>query len=124
MNYASPVSRLIALAIDWVVLLIIGAIVGLVLGNEIGGLVAFIIGVTYQWFFLTQQNGQTPGKKLMGIRVVKADGGALGPIDPILRYIGYFINSFLLMIGWLWALIDSKRQGFHDKLAGTVVVKA
>ena len=34
-----------------------------------GGIASFIFGVIYQWYFLTQQNGQTPGKRLMGIRV-------------------------------------------------------
>ena len=40
----------------------------------------------------------------------------------IIRYAGYYISSFL-MIGFIWIIFDSKNQGLHDKLAGTVVVR-
>jgi uncharacterized RDD family membrane protein YckC len=42
----------------------------------------------------------------------------------IVRYIGYYINSFIFMLGWIWAIFDSNKQGWHDKLAGTYVVPA
>ncbi|NDJ60843.1 MAG: RDD family protein, partial [Chloroflexi bacterium] len=89
-----------------------------------GGIISFIIGLGYNWFFWTQWNGQTPGKRLMNIRVIKANGEPLTFTDSLLRYVGYYINTFLLMIGWIWAIFDSNRQGFHDKLASTYVVRA
>ena len=118
-------TRFIALVIDGVILGIIGAVLGMVLGStNTGGIVGFLIGVGYQWYFLTQQNGQTVGKKLMGIRVIKVNGEPLTPVDVLIRYIGYFINSAIILLGWIWALFDSNRQGWHDKLAGTYVIKA
>lgn len=116
-------TRFVALIIDGIILGLITSVLfwG---GRETGGLVGFIIGVGYQWYFLTQQNGQTPGKRLMGIRVVKANGAPLEAMDVIIRYIGYYINSFVFMLGWIWALFDSENQGWHDKLASTYVVRA
>lgn len=124
-NLASPGQRLIALIIDTVILSIVGGVLGVGSGQQILGIGAgFIVGAAYNWYFWTQQNGQTPGKMLVGIRVVKADGGKIGDVEAVIRYIGYYVNTFLLLLGWLWALVDDQRQGLHDKLAGTVVVKA
>lgn len=126
--------RFIAIFIDGIILGIIGAIVGAVIPGTtvqggsgvttIGPVVSFIIGVLYYWYFLTQQNGQTLGKKIMGIRVVREDGAPLTFVHVLIRYIGYYINSIVILLGWIWALFDSKKQGWHDKLAGTIVVKA
>lgn len=115
-------TRLIALMIDSI---IIGAVISAlgIHGSEwaLGNL---IVHLGYHWFFLTQMNGQTPGKLLFGIRVIKTNGKPLNATDVVLRYFGYLINSAVLNIGWLWAAFDSKNQGWHDKIAGTFVVKA
>jgi uncharacterized RDD family membrane protein YckC len=96
-----------------------------VLGStNTGGIVGFLIGVGYQWYFLTQNNGQTPGKRLMNIRVIKVSGEPLTAVDVVIRYIGYFINTAILLLGWIWAFFDANHQGWHDKLAGTYVVRA
>ena len=86
-------------------------------------MIGFIIGVIYQWYFLTQHNGQTPGKSMMKIRVIKTTGEPLDAATVIVRYVGYYINSIAVMIGWVWALFDSEHQGWHDKLASTYVVR-
>ncbi len=121
-NRADIGTRFLAIAIDSFVLgLIAGLLVGY--GREAGGIVSFIVGLVYNWYFWTQQDGQTPGKRLMNLRVVKTDGSPLSDTDAIVRYIGYYINTFVFMIGWIWALFDDRGQGLHDKLAGTVVVR-
>jgi uncharacterized RDD family membrane protein YckC len=125
MNQASLLGRLIALIVDGIILGVLSFLAGLILGDRIFGIgVGFIVGVIYNSYFWTQNNGQTPGKSLMGIRVVKTNGQPIGILDAVIRYIGYYINTFLLFLGWLWAVFDSRNQGFHDKLAGTVVVNA
>ncbi|MBE2270679.1 MAG: RDD family protein [Anaerolinea sp.] len=117
--------RLIALIIDSVIVGIIGGVFFGVSGDGgTGGIVGFLVGVAYQWYFLTQQDGQTLGKKMMGIRVVKLNGAKLEAADVIVRYVGYYINSIIAGLGWIWAAFDSKKQGLHDKLASTIVVKA
>jgi uncharacterized RDD family membrane protein YckC len=122
---ASLVTRLIALIIDGIILAIIYGLLAALTGRaELGGIASFIVGVIYQWYFLTTQNGQTPGKRVMGIRVVKVNGAPLTAADVIIRYVGYYINSVVVMLGWIWAIFDADKQGWHDKLAGTYVVTA
>lgn len=122
------IKRLIALIIDGLILGVIGFIIGLILGvlgldSWIGSIFSFVIGAGYYAYFLPK-NGQTPGKSIMGIRVVKMGGGGLTPVDAILRYIGYYVNSFLLMIGWIVALFTPDNRGIHDYIAGTRVIDA
>jgi uncharacterized RDD family membrane protein YckC len=116
-------TRFIALIIDSMIL---GAITGALFGagREAGIGVGMIVGIAYHWYFLTRHNGQTPGKMLMKIRVVKSDGSPMDDVTPVLRYVGYYINSAVIMLGWLWATWDDQRQGWHDKIANTVVVRA
>jgi uncharacterized RDD family membrane protein YckC len=116
-------TRLVALIIDNIILGLVAGI-GFV-GTRSGGgaAIGFLLGLGYQWYFLTQHDGQTLGKQLMGIRVVKINGEPLQTNDAVLRYIGYYLNSAIAMLGWLWAAVDSNRQGLHDKLAGTIVVR-
>ncbi|MCL4247995.1 MAG: RDD family protein [Anaerolineae bacterium] len=118
---ASIEARFAALFIDGLILAAIEG-VGFMAAREPGAGVGFVVGLIYSWFFLTRYNGQTPGKMIMKIRVIKADGSAISDGDAIVRYIGYFVNAFFF-IGWLWALFDESRQGWHDKLASTYVVK-
>lgn len=125
MQQASLSSRLVALFLDTLVLAVASAIVTGVVGDEILGIsVGFLVGLAYNWYFWTKNNGQTPAKSLMGIRVVKSNGGKLNTVDAVVRYIGYYINTALFFIGWLWAIWDGKQQGFHEKLSGTRVVRA
>ncbi|MBK8023057.1 MAG: RDD family protein [Chloroflexi bacterium] len=113
-------TRLAAFFIDGAILFAIES-VGFITARGPGVGVGFFIGLLYAWFFLTRNNGQTPGKMLMRIRVIKVDGSPISDSEAVLRYIGYILNSVLL-IGWFLMLIDEKRQGWHDKLANTYVV--
>ncbi len=115
--------RFVALLIDGFIQGVIGGVLfGAFRGPGAG--LSFIIGLIYCWYFWTRQNGQTPGKQLMKLRVVKADGTPISDTDAVIRYIGYVVNSAIMMLGWLWAFVDSNRQGLHDKLVNTYVVKA
>jgi uncharacterized RDD family membrane protein YckC len=67
--------------------------------------------------------GQTIGKWVMGVRIVKTNGQRMSLGICIRRQIGYFISA-VLFLGYLWILVDNRRQGFHDKLAGTFVLYA
>ena len=66
----------------------------------------------------------TPGKMLLNLKVV--DAQTLGPVPVprlLLRYAGYYIATIPLGMGLLWAGWDARKQGWHDKLAGTVVIR-
>jgi uncharacterized RDD family membrane protein YckC len=66
--------------------------------------------------------GQTPGKALMGIRVITLDGCRLSPWRALLRYLGYYVGAVPFALGFLWILADDRRQGWHDKIARTCVI--
>jgi uncharacterized RDD family membrane protein YckC len=72
-----------------------------------------------------KNNGQTIGKKLMKIRIVKEDGTSFTYMDAFLRNIvGYWISSLVCSLGFFWGLFDSKKQTWHDKIFHTLVVSA
>ncbi|MFA5529260.1 MAG: RDD family protein [Thiohalomonadaceae bacterium] len=69
--------------------------------------------------------GATPGKYLMQCRVVDLhSGGHPGIGRSALRYVAYIASLLPFMLGFLWIAWDRRKQGFHDKIAGTVVVIA
>jgi uncharacterized RDD family membrane protein YckC len=73
--------------------------------------------------FLYVQGGQSFGKRLIGIRVMRVNGSPVDYQTAILRHIlGYPLSFLGLGLGMLWPIWDSKRQGWHDKLANTVVI--
>ncbi|WP_295872232.1 RDD family protein [uncultured Zhongshania sp.] len=65
----------------------------------------------------------TPGKMVTGLRIIDARTGAKPTTTQfVLRYIGYYVSMIPLFLGILWVALDPKKQGWHDKIAGTVVV--
>ncbi len=83
-------------------------------------LIVLLVGAIYQIGFWMLA-GQTPGKRLLGLRVVRTDGERVGFWSGVRRWLGYMVSS-ILFLGYLWILVDNRRQGFHDKIAGTMVV--
>lgn len=66
----------------------------------------------------------TPAKRLLGLKVLDADTGEhLTAGRAILRYIGYIPSTLVLLLGFIWVAFDKKKQGWHDKIANSVVVK-
>jgi uncharacterized RDD family membrane protein YckC len=66
----------------------------------------------------------TPGKMLLRARIVDAETGGPPSVPQCIgRYLGYYVSIFTLFLGFLWIAFDARKQGFHDKLAGTVVVR-
>jgi len=66
----------------------------------------------------------TPGKMLCGIRIVDAE--TLAPMSTaqcVGRYFAYVVSALPLLAGYLWVAVDRRKQGFHDKLAGTLVIR-
>jgi uncharacterized RDD family membrane protein YckC len=66
----------------------------------------------------------TPGKMLFGARVVDATSGL--PIrlgQACIRYLGYYVSAIAFCMGFIWVGIDPRKQGWHDKIANTIVVR-
>jgi uncharacterized RDD family membrane protein YckC len=77
----------------------------------------FFIGL----WLLTQTD---PGKMLFGAVIVDAKTGAKpSTLQYVLRYLGYIVSTLPLFLGFFWVGWDARKQGFHDKIAGTVVGK-
>ncbi|WP_052027454.1 RDD family protein [Pseudoalteromonas luteoviolacea] len=66
----------------------------------------------------------TPGKMVYKAKIVDAKTGrALSARQSIIRYIAYYVSLLPFGLGFFWVAWDPKKQGWHDKLAGTVVVR-
>lgn len=71
-----------------------------------------------------KMRGATPGKMLMGVRIVDAESlGRPSTGQLLIRYVSYLVSSLPLGLGFLWVAVDRRKQGFHDKLARTVVIQ-
>ena len=138
-RYAGIATRALALAIDVAIAQAIvftcAAVVGLV-GSLVGdwdlGTVGRLIAaaawaLTVAAYFVTFWStvGQTPAMRMMDIRVVVADGGGPPGIGrSIVRLIGLVLGIIRFCAGFLPVLVDDRRRGIHDMLAGTVVEHA
>lgn len=115
-NYASFGTRFLAALIDGLIFGSIGW--GLRLGFS-----GSLLGALYSVLLWVNWNGQTIGKKVMKIKVIREDGKPLDYKEAIIRYLGYILSAMALGLGYFWVIWDEKKQGWHDRLAGTLVVK-
>jgi uncharacterized RDD family membrane protein YckC len=142
--FAGYGERLIAYLIDSLIIsvvVLVLSVVGILLGSTVIGVAgddsggaaivlgllvfvfAFIISLAYFPFFWAR-SGATPGMNVFKIVVVRdADGSKLTTGAAILRLIGLWVGAWVLYIGWIWIFIDSRRRGWQDLIAGSVVVK-
>jgi len=107
-----------------------GVTVGVISGvlQAFGGTPGMVIGwVFYVLYYVlfTGLRGQTPGKMLIGARVVDSQGRVPGLWRAFLReVIGKLLSAVVLLLGYVWIAFDGKKQGWHDKIAGTYVVRS
>ncbi|MCT0206670.1 RDD family protein [Synechococcus sp. CS-1332] len=126
MAYAGFWVRTAASLIDSVLLLLVTAPLPLllfILPSETAVLIlSTAISALLVIFFWRWKQG-TPGKLMLRLRIVDADSGGEPCLRQwCLRYIGYVLSSLPLLLGFFWVLWDPRGQGWHDKLAGTVVI--
>jgi uncharacterized RDD family membrane protein YckC len=93
------------------------------------GLIVFVLYlasfgiVVYNRWILQGRTGQSWGKQVLRLRLVKmADGQPVGPLMAFARDLCHLLDSLACYIGWLFPLWDSRRQTFADKLINTVVL--
>jgi len=126
MEKAGAGTRLGSYIIDAIILWIIGAILVLIFmafgaGYGAASIIGILISLGYFTYFFG--NGQTPGMKVMKIKLCGTDGTyPIGYGKGVLRWIGMLISALVIYIGFLWILIDKDKQGWHDKIADTYVV--
>ena len=135
-EYAGFVTRLVAFVIDialiGVTITIVGSAASLVTDFlrlsgrmltfvQVLSLIASASILVGYFILLWMLAGMTIGKRIMGLIIVREDGSKLTLSNAIRRYIGYYISAILLL-GYFWVILDARRQGWHDKLAGTLVL--
>jgi uncharacterized RDD family membrane protein YckC len=138
-RYVGLITRALAFAIDAgivnAVAIVTAAVVSLTFSvvtvpDDVQVVVAAAGGTVYLlWtvgYFVTfwATTGQTPGSRVLRIRVIPASGGRLPPRRALVRFIGLTLAVIPLFAGFLPILVDDRRRGLQDMLARTVVVDA
>lgn len=119
-RYAGFWVRVVAALIDAVVIAAVGFLVRLIIGDS--DAISIIIGAGYHIGMWVKNDGMTLGKKVMGLKVIQTNGQAIDIKTGVIRYIGYIVSGMVLAIGFIWVAFDSKKQGWHDKIASTYVI--
>jgi uncharacterized RDD family membrane protein YckC len=82
------------------------------------------IGTVAYFVYFWGTSGSTLGMRIFSLRVVDADTGArIGIPRAIVRYLMSIVNSLACYIGWIWIAFDPRKQGWHDKVANSVVIQ-
>ncbi|MCO6009370.1 RDD family protein [Actinoallomurus purpureus] len=132
-QYASWIYRVGGFIIDLLIALVPYGIlyaIGGAIGGGVGGLVIFLGFLVYLGLILWMKyqegtTGQTPGKKLLGIKLIKEDTGQpVGFGLAVGRFFAHILDGLACYIGYLWPLWDDKSQTFADKVCTTIVVQA
>lgn len=90
----------------------------------LGILLLSIFTLLYFPFFWAR-GGQTPGMRAAGIRVVNdRDGSRIGWGAALLRLLGWWVSAAVFYLGFVWILVDKRRRGWHDLIAGTCVISS
>jgi uncharacterized RDD family membrane protein YckC len=142
MEFARALPRLIAYLVDGLITTLLMVVVAFALGTVVAlagsagrdfivglGIILYFLAFLAIWLFYFPffwgRGGQTPGARLMKIRVVSdEDGSPIGMGTGFIRLFGYFVSGLVFSVGFIWILIDLRRRGWHDLMAGTCVVKA
>jgi uncharacterized RDD family membrane protein YckC len=139
-DYAGFVTRAIAFAIDVALVDLAAVTVAIVVGLGVSafelpdvvvtiaiaaGAVAYLVWFVGYFTMFWSTTGQTPGARVMGVRVVCADGGEPVRLGAaIVRLMGMALAALPLFAGFLLILVDDRRRGLQDRFARTVVVYA
>ena len=120
--------RTFAYIIDAIGIGIVSGIVGSIVGGGPTGTtsngLSILIGLVYFVYFWSQGGGQTLGMRVLDLKVIRTDGSTLTLTQALIRYVGLFVSFACLAIGVIWVAFDANKQGWHDKIADTYVVKA
>jgi uncharacterized RDD family membrane protein YckC len=90
--------------------------------EDLAWLIAFVGFAWAYFFYFVAVYGKTPGKALLGLRVVSKRGTKLGPIRSCLRAPAYLVSYLGFCLGFVWIMISKERRAWHDHLVGSCVV--
>lgn len=138
-GYAGLATRVVSFVIDAALITIVDIVLGVgaalilsvlhiphdlrVVLVALGGAAALVGSIAYFVIFWST-TGQTPGARVMEIQVLTYDGGRVKPRRALIRCVGVVLAALPLFAGFFLILFDSRRRGFQDRLARTVVADA
>ena len=136
-RYAGFWLRVIAAFLDGILTSFVSFVLGFVIGfagafaapgadnsvQTLAGLVGGLFGIVYYVWMEGSSRQATLGKIAVGIRVTDLDGGRIGYGRALGRNLLKILSALILGIGYLMAAFTARKQGLHDMLAGTLVVK-
>jgi uncharacterized RDD family membrane protein YckC len=143
-RYAGFWYRTLAVVIDWLLSSVIAIILAFVLGFALGASLAETsspteiksaaevmgncLGVFVIWLYFTISESSswqaTPAKRLLGLKVTDENGHGIGFGKANGRYWSNILSALILGIGYVMVAFTQRKQGLHDKIAGTLVIKA
>lgn len=132
-NYGGFWIRVVAYIIDIIILGVVNGIIDAIFhvnptstasgGSAPASLINLIIDIAYfagQWSYF----GATLGQRVFKLRVVDANTGQqLGIGKALLRWVGLFVSFAVCFVGVIWVAFDARKQGWMDKIAGTLVLQ-
>lgn len=123
LDFASPLIRIYAYVTDWAIFTAVFLIAVRIFGVSVETVPFVALGMFLGYFTVpTILWGRTIGKAIIGVVVVDDEGYPCGLRGVPREIFGRILAVGLLLIGIIWILFDAKKQGFHDKVAGTYVV--
>lgn len=135
-QYASFGARLGAFLIDQLILLVVGFVFGFVVGLAIAGsggdveeatVLIQLMGAVIGWLYYALQESSsqmgTVGKRALGLRVTDLSGQRIGFGRATGRHFGKILSALALLLGFILMISDPRRQTWHDKMAGCLVMR-
>ena len=127
-RYAGFWTRVVAAIIDAIIIGIAGSLVGMLFGgpenSQLPGLLSMVIAWLYGAYQESSKTQATIGKRIMGLVVTDMQGKRLTFLNATGRHFAKYISAIILCIGYLMVAFTPKKQGLHDMIAGTLVVRA
>ena len=126
-EYASFWRRFGGYLLDVIIVAIGTSIISVVSAVTITGALAPVVTlvIALAYYVLLNANGGTLGKQAVGIRLEDAEtGDDVGVPRSIGRYVVAIVSGLALLIGYLWCIWDDRKQTWHDKAVGSIVVRA
>jgi uncharacterized RDD family membrane protein YckC len=130
--YGESVARSTQRAGFWIrfaAALIDGIVVGIIAGVLAGVVhagrpLSTLVSLVYLVAFFGHPRGQTPGFMATGLRVVSlAEGGPIGYSRAAIRWLVGLVSGVVILLGYLWMIWDPEKQTWHDKAAGSIVIR-
>jgi len=132
-NYGGFWIRVVAYVIDAIILIVVGGIIDAIFrvnpsqagqgAYNAASALNLVIGIAY-FSYMWSQQGATLGQRIFRLRVVDANTGQRITIGKaLLRWVGLFVSFLVCFVGVIWVAFDSRKQGWADKIAGTLVLQ-